>query len=637
MKKSVIKALPVFFVILVFVTLGLVSVSAAVRYTNSQGSVRLVCGKYKKTFTAKRYKNNFSKALETALETARKKASDNKKARVTISKGHYKLDRTIKVYSNTTLVATGSYFRYYGNLLRNGFDKLKKSGKGYTSAKNITIKGGEWEQLIDFKYAASDDSTKWHSTFRFAHCYNIKVKEADFRNNYNCHDIEIAGVKNSEFYKNCFYNTKSVNGIANSGGRESFQIDVNTSSAMPYFPQYDKTPCVNINIHHNIFRNKFRAVGSHHAVIGKTYDNINVHHNIMDNIAGISVYAVYWTNSKVYSNTMTNVGFGVDLRSMINSSSLNFYNLDKLSYQDSESFSQNSKTYIYGNTINIRKSKNIISSTCGIRALGDYYASDNKTTGTKKGIYRIYNVNIGVDPSGASMPNTLSGNLSTGIKINYGENCLIKNNIIDLKDSPVNNCKAVELSKCSNAAVLSNTLTSKGFGVAVYGDCLVTEITGNRINCDDECIYYNGASSSDKDVLKYLTVTDNVLDCPEGKAAVRVVYDKVNASIYLNSRTDGAVALYRLKGDNQTKYHKQQGDISLENLTLTSDEGVNVLSWNSLSEPDGYYVYSDGMFIGDIRDTRCVLDNYDGQNITVIPYRVYGNIIYTGVPMYVSA
>ncbi|MCR5653208.1 MAG: right-handed parallel beta-helix repeat-containing protein [Ruminococcus sp.] len=782
MKKIIIKAIPALLIILTLATLGLVSVSAASSYTNSKGTVKVVCGSYKKIFNAKKYNKNFSRALNAALETARKKATNSKIARVTVSKGHYKLDRTIIVYSNTTLVAAGSYFRYYGNLLRNGFDKRKSSGRGYTSSRNITIKGGEWEQLIDFKYAASEDSTKWHSTFRFAHCYNIKVKDAKFKNNYNCHDIEIAGVKNSEFYNNCFYNTKSVNGIANSGGRESFQIDVNTSSAMPYFPEYDKTPCKNINIHNNTFKNKFRAVGSHHAVVGKTYSNITVHHNKMVNIAGVSVYAVYWTNSKIYSNTMTDVGFGVDMRSMINSTSTNFHNLDKLSYQQSENAIVSSKTYIYGNKINVRTADNIMSRPCGIRALGDYFASDDKATGVKAGVYKIYNVNVGVDPAGAAMPNTITGNLSVGIQLNYGINSVVKNNNIDLQNSAMNISNGIELRGCDKASVASNTIKngSKGeakgiyiyesdaktfnsllnisdnkisgfthsgifvkrasavtvagnsvsdcinsalmlktatetsiarnsftdcsyganvtdgsegvelsantisafksglyivnaseisainnnitsnsnavylkktgnirlvdnvmnsfiYGICLSGDCIGTEIVRNAIYSDDECVYFNGDTSADKAVIKTLTVTDNTLDCPAEKAAVRVVYDNVGASIHSNNRTDGSAPYYRFKGDNETKYRRQAGDITLDNLTLDTAEGVNKLSWSSDSAPDGYFICLDGLLVGDVKDAEYVLDSYAGEEVVVTPYKLYGNITHMGVPMSVSA
>lgn len=781
MKKYLIKLIPFLLIILTMVSLGLISVSAAVSYTNSKGSVKVVCGSYKKTFKASSYKKNFSAALNAALDTARKKATASKRATVTISKGHYKVDRTIKVYSNTTLVATGSYFRYYGNLLRNGFDKLKTAGYGYNSAKNITIKGGEWEQLIAFKYAGSSDTTKMHSTFRFAHCNNIKVTKASFKNNYNCHDIEIAGVKDSEFSENNFYNTKSVNKVANNGGREAFQIDVTTASAMPYFPSYDKTPCKNINIHDNTFKNKFRAVGSHHGVIGKTYNNITVYNNKMTNIAGIAVYAVYWTNSKIYSNEMTNVGNGVDMRSMINGPSLNFYNLDKLSYQDSEKVVSSSKTYIYDNKIQIRTSNNLSSKPCAIRALGDYYSSNDKETGTKAGIYRIYGVKIGVDSDGASMPNKISGNMSTAVQLNYGVNSVVKNNLIDMKKSSKNTLCGVELRGCENTDISSNTikngsvssakgiyayesaantinsslnisnniidnfvyagalikkaemtsvlnntvgncansalifksasqmqvsqntfkdvlygvylsdssdglemksntvyasdsglyvssgsninaydnsittnknavylkstssvclknnnLSSNLYGIRIDKNNYSTDIIGNNIDSADECIYYNGSASTDKSIAKILNITGNSLNCPTTKAAVRVVYDNITANIHSNNRADAGAPFYRFKGDGETSYRKQYEDMTIDNLTLDTTEEVNKLSWSSSSNPNGYQVYLGEELLGNVDAPECILDSYNGQKVTVIPYKTYGNITLLGVPMSVE-
>lgn len=781
MKKILLKIIPLLLIILSMYSLGLVSVSAAVTYTNSKGSVKVVCGSYKKTFKAKSYNKNFSAALNAALNTARKKATASKRARVTISKGHYKIDRTIKVYSNTTLVATGSYIRYYGNLLRNGFDKSKTAGYGYKSAANIIIKGGEWEQLIAFKYAGSSDTTKTHSTFRFAHCNNIKVKNASFKNNYNCHDIEIAGVKDSEFYNNTFYNSKSVNGIANNGGRESFQIDVTTASAMPYFPSYDKTPCKNINIHDNTFKNKFRAVGSHHGVIGKTYNNITVRNNKMTNIAGIAVYAVYWTNSKIYSNEMTNVGTGIDMRSMINGASLNFYNLDKLSYADSEKAVSDSKTYVYDNKIKIRSAKNILSKPCAVRAFGDYYPSKDKETGTKAGIYRIYGVKIGIDSNGKSMPNKISGDMSTAVQMNYAVNAEVKYNEIDMKKSARSTEYGFELRGCENTSIQSNTIkngsvsSAKGiyayessantinsalnisdntienfayagvlikksektiienntvgncsnsaiiiksstrtkvsqntlkdvlygmyisdssdglemnsntiyassaglyavsanninaydntitantngvllkstnaaaiknnsiisnlYGVQLGKDNYNTDIIGNNIDSSDECVYYNGSASTDKSIIKTLNVTDNSLNCPATKAAVRVVYDNITANIHSNNRADAGKPFYRFKGDGETSYRKQYEDMTIDNLTFDTTEELNKLSWSASSGPVGYQVYVGDEYFGSVETTECTLDSYNGQIITVIPYKTYGNITLLGVPMSVN-
>lgn len=505
------------------------SVSAAVSYTNSSGSVKVVCGSYKKTFTAKKYGKNFCEALNTALYTVRTKAKASKKATVTISKGYYKLDRTIIVYSNTILKAKGSYFRYYGNLLRNGFDKNKTAGYGYKSASNITITGGEWEQLVDYNNAGSSNPSIMHSTFRFAHCKNITVKNAAFKNNYNCHDIEIAGVKDSEFFNNNFYNKKSVNTVENDGGRESFQIDVNTSSSMPYFPSYDKTPCKNIKIHDNTFKNKFRAIGSHHAVTGKTFNNISVYKNKMENIAGISIYAVYWTNSKIYSNEMTNVGCGIDARSMINNPvALNFYNLDKLSYQRSEQAAAKSKLFIYSNKIKIRAKENILTKPCGIRALGDYYSKDDKETGTKAGVYRVYNVNVGVDSKGKSKPNTISGNFSVGVQLNYAVNSYVKNNNIDLSSSAFNTAYGVELKGCdgvtASANIIKNGTTDKARGIYAYES--PSGLLNSRVTVSDNTISN----------IKYAGVAIQKTD----KATVEnnTVTDCVNASLIVNSTVD---------------------------------------------------------------------------------------------------
>lgn len=456
--KKLTKTIPVLLSSLFLLSVGSLNVSAAVKYVNNTGKATVVCGTYRKTFTAKKYFNNFSMALNAALEAAGKKATANKTARVTVQKGHYSLDRTIKVYSNTVLDATGSYFRYYGNLLRNGFDGKKSAGYGYTSAYNITIKGGEWEQLIDFKYAGSSDTTKMHSTFRFAHMTNLKVKEASFKNNYNCHDIEIAGVSDAKIYNNNFYNTKSVNGIDNDGGRESLQIDLNDSEAMPYFPAYDDTPCKNIEIYKNRFKNKFRAIGSHHAVLGLNFDNISVHHNSMDSIAGMCVYAIYWTNSKIYSNTMTNVGLGVDMRNMTTGSGYNFYNKKNLTADESNSFVASSYNYIYDNNIHIREKDDILVRECGIRVLGEHCAEDDNVTGTKSGTYKVYNVHIGVDESKKPLPNTISGNVAVGIHLNYGVNCVVKYNSVDLKNSIASSANGFEIKACENTVVDFNSI-----------------------------------------------------------------------------------------------------------------------------------------------------------------------------------
>lgn len=434
--------------------------TSAISYTNSKGSVKVKCGSYSHTFNAKNYGKNFSRTLNYALYIASRKATSKKPATVKVAKGNYKIDRTIYIYSNTTLVATGSNFTRRDNIISNGYDKSASSAKGYSGAKNITVKGGVWDIAVPYSQANTTNTSVMHSTFRFGHCTNVKVIGCTFKNNYNCHDIELGGVDTAVIKDCVFSNDKNVNKFTSDGGKEAVQIDLNTQAAVPYFPAYDYTTCKNITVKNNSFKNKYRAVGSHHAMVGATYDNISVYNNTFDNIAGFTVYAVYWTNSKIYGNKFTNVGCGIDIRPMIIGDSMNFYNYKKLSYLDSKYVAKNSKTYVYDNTISVRKNDNAYDSPFGIRVWGAFLEEKDSATGINTGEYDAYNVNIGVNSSGNSKPNIIKGNLGYGIYMAFANKCSIKNNNIDLSDSQTSSSYGVVVKGGTKTDVSNNTITN---------------------------------------------------------------------------------------------------------------------------------------------------------------------------------
>lgn len=469
MNKYIFRNVAVFIIMLFIISVATISVSSAVTYTNSKGTVTVKCGKYKKKFTAKKYGRNFSRALNEALETARKKGKASKIAKVTISKGNYTLDRTIKIYSNTTLVAKGCRIRYYGNLLRNGYAKHAYAATGYSGAKNITINGGTWDALVPYSQAGTSNWRIQHSTMRFAHCKNVTIKNCNFVGNYNCHDIEFGAVKDSKIYKCSFSNTKNVNNFKNDGGREAIQFDVATYEAMPEFVYYDKTPTKNITVSYCSFKNKYRGIGSHHAVPGKLFSNISVHDNTFNNIGGIAIYGVYWTDSKIYSNTMTNVGLGVDIRSMTIGSGYNFRNMNKLSYEQCEAKVKKSKLYIYNNTIKLRVKDNNYVRPTGIRVMGEHYDKYDLETGIQPGTYKVYNVNVGVNPYGTVKPNKITGNVSVGVQLNYAVNSTVVGNSVNLSSSVQDEANGIEIKGCDNTTVEGNTLKNgtykSGIGV----------------------------------------------------------------------------------------------------------------------------------------------------------------------------
>ena len=571
MKKQLFRFTSVFLVVLSVISLFSFSVTSAVTYTNKKGSIKVVCGKYKKTFKAKKYSKNFSRALNKALDEARKRAKSNKKATVTISKGNYKLDRTIKIYSNTTLKAKNCRVKYYGNLLRNGYNKKKASASGYKGASNITIDGGTWDAAVPYSQAGTSNWRIQHSTFRFAHCKNINIKNCTFKNNYNCHDIEFGGVQKGKIYKCKFNNDKGVNVFKNDGGRESIQLDVNTSEAMPEFKKYDNTTCKDITLSYCNFKNKFRAIGSHHAVLGNTYNNINVHHNTFKNIGGITVYGVYWTNSKIYSNTMESVGLGVDLRSMTIGSGYNFYNNKKLSYAKCEKAVKDSKIYVYDNKITVRKKDNTYVRPTGIRAMGEHYEEKDSKTGVNAGTYNIYNINIGVDAKNASKPNTISGNLAAGIQLNNAVNSLVKNNTVNASGSVYDSSNGIEIKGCEDTVVESNTVkngkqkNARGVWITNTG----AGIKNNKITVKNNKV----SSFLDSGIYAYNTfnslIENNTVNgCENTGVVVRASENNIVDSNLIKNTNNDSVYVYA--GSRNTS-------ITNNNISATKNTGIQII------------------------------------------------------------
>lgn len=536
MKKFLLRTVSVFLIMLFVISICTISVSSAIVYTNSSGTIKVVCGSYKKQFSAKQYNNNFSAALNAALDTAGKKAKASKPATVTVQKGYYTLDRTIKIYSNTKLKATGCYFRHYGNLLRNGYKNKATSATGYMGAKNITIIGGSWDAMVPYSEAGTANTRIMHSTMRFGHCKNIVIKNCAFVNNYNCHDIELGGVNTAKITKCSFSNPLPVNNFPNNGGREAIQIDSCTYEAMPEFVLYDYTRSKNITVCNSTFKNKFRGVGSHHAVLGKTYDNINVHHNTFENIGGIAIYAVYWTNSKIYNNTMTNVGLGVDMRSMTTGSGYNFYNYNHITFKKAEKAVKDKPIYIFSNNIHLRTADNTYTRACGIRIMGEIYESDDPKTGIPAGIYKVYNVNVGVNAKGNTKPNNITGNVAVGVQLNYGVDSVIRGNSMDLEGSVTESTNGIEIKSCENCVIDKNTVKnglmseSKGIMLMPAG---TTTLPSVNVTVSENDI--SGFTKSG--VYSYLTegtiISNNkISDSFEGGINLR---ESINPQVYNNS------------------------------------------------------------------------------------------------------
>lgn len=658
--------------VLMLLSIFTITPVSAITYTGSKGKIKVVCGSYSHTFNAKNYGKNFSRAFNYALYIASKKATDKKKATVTVAKGNYKIDRTIYIYSDTKLIATGCRFKRRDNIISNGYDKRAYSAKGYSGARNITIVGGTWDIAVPYSQANTKNTKVMHSTFRFGHCKNITIDGCTFKNNYNCHDIEMGGVDKAVI-KNCtFANDKNVNKYVTDGGREAVQIDLNTQPAVPYFPSYDCTTSKNITIKNNTFKNKYRGIGSHHAMVGATYDNISVHNNTFTNIAGFSVYAVYWTNSKIYSNTFTNVGAGIDIRPMTVGEGMNFHNYKNLSYLNSEYVMKESKIYVYDNNINVRKTTNTCNYPFGIRVCGTYVDKKDATTKVNIGEYNAYNVNIGVNSNGTSKPNVIKGNLYYGIYTAYGVKCNIKNNIIDLANSNVDYSYGIVVKGSKKTLVHNNTIsngnkpTSRGVyvGATTTGTpSEYTTVSNNKINNfafaglsvvdSADTVFTNNTSDGSKygatiSAAVNTTLTKNILKgCTlygvysyKGSTGTKVTENNITSTDYgfsLNDKDDLYFSEEKTLVVNNNVFNTPEGTTPINmryaNLAarvydnFNSDNGYAVCRIKGTEQDKYVYCYNDfsmNGIVADNTDSGVYLswDNTDNAS----GYRIYRTV-----------
>lgn len=528
--------------------------TSAVTYSSSKGSATVTCGKYKATYKASSY-GSISNAINKALDVARVKGTKKVPATVKIAKGNYYLNHTIVVYSNTILDATGAAFKCKGNMLRLGYKNKASSAKGYGGAKNITIVGGTWDMGVSYSNANNSDPNVTHSTFRLAHSKKITIDGCVFKNNYNCHDIEMGGVKNVEIMNCTFSNAKNVNKYSVDGGREAVQIDINTSTAVPYLPSFDNTVSKKVSIHNNTFKNKFRGIGSHHAVLGKVYDGIKIYDNTFKNIAGVAVYGMYMNNVNIYNNTMKNVGSGILLGSVIDSP--NFKNTFDYSYNQTHDTVKESNSYIYGNNIKVRVKNNNLVSSFGIRVLGSNYPTNNSTC-VKRGAYYIYNVTVGADENDVVYPNVISGNVDSGINLRYAKNTKVVGNTITLDKSQKSYCYGIDVRSSKNIDIdnniIINTTHSQGMGVfmsdfdktGVYCDTI--NVTNNTINTSAETNTQNFGVRTLCDTTN-VTLENNIISSGNECLTVNGSYDKINSKKYFtvkNNTMDTVQGLFHM-------------------------------------------------------------------------------------------
>ena len=283
---------------------------------------------------------NSAAALQKALDYAGDHSSDKVQVKVIVPEGTYSVGKCLWIHSNTWLYLDNATLRKDfsgGCLIMNYRDDL--SG-GFDGSHNIIIEGG----CLDGNTYGGN--VKAFSTIRMGHLHDLWVKDVEFKDNYNCHLLELGGIKNvtiegCSFHE--YYGPKY---------KEAIQFDIlNNDGLFDGYPPFDDTPCDNVVIKNNNFYDLMRGLGSHSATVGEYYTNFLITGNTFNNIYDDAIIMENYRKCTIENNTMTNVGCGIDF--------VNMTNLETSGYNDPvagydgiyDRINDFSDTIIKGNTI----------------------------------------------------------------------------------------------------------------------------------------------------------------------------------------------------------------------------------------------------------------------------------------------
>lgn len=243
--------------------------------------------------------DNAAKVIQKQLDKAKKKGKANKPYVVTVKKGTYTLDRSLRVYSNTVLNLKGVTFKLKknttANMIRVGNSNDKKTGYYY---KNITINGGVF----------NGNKTK-STVIKIAHAKNVTLNGCVFKNAYNSHLAEVAAVDGFKVL-HCTFRDQIRKNKSKVMSPEALQLDIVNKV---HFPTYraDDTTVKNVVIDHCKFINLPRAVGSHTGILNNPMTNISVTNCTFQKIASVAIQFQNTINLTIEGNRIEGAPRGI--------------------------------------------------------------------------------------------------------------------------------------------------------------------------------------------------------------------------------------------------------------------------------------------------------------------------------------
>ncbi|MBR1752146.1 MAG: right-handed parallel beta-helix repeat-containing protein [Ruminococcus sp.] len=427
-------------------------------------------------------------AVQSALDEAASKGTKTAPVTVKIPKGSYTLDKTLHMYSNTYLDATGATIKSDAtehnmvmlgtNGSRDGYADYNSSEAvaGYGALKNIKITGGTW--------VGNDSNT--NTFFRLAHATNVTLENMTITGgNYSKHQIEIAAI-NGFYVHDCTF--KDYQPHKNMEGHfECIQIDTACNDVMFKLCYLDGLPSKNIEITGCTFKNVSRGLGTHSQLVGCYHDNVTITDNTFTNIAGEAIVALNYKNCTIARNTITNAGGGIRVENgkFLPDSGNSIDSMYTTVFNGTQAYTgkvvYNVNTVVKDNIIDVVYSKDS-DRAVGIRVHGlymdkDYYGRDGKKIAKKN--YYI---------SGVTVDNNTITTQGYGIYVDDARKTAITNNTItqtkvnksdELKDKydgifVLNHCRTITISKNKIDGFVRN-------GIFLMADSKASKINSNKI------------------------------------------------------------------------------------------------------------------------------------------------------------
>lgn len=404
---------------------------------------------------------------------------------IKIPAGTYLLDKELRVYSNTTIIADPKA-RLLKNHLKGGIlaNDLTHDKGGYNTTENITVMGGIWDS------SRIQNLGKGTEGFRFIHASNVIIKDATLCNvPGGSHLITFGGVKNGSV-DNC-----TLYGYAGNTLKEAIQIDiVHNNKILPSMQSkilvYDDLPCDGISITNCNIYDYPRAIGSHTSVKGVFHKNIVISGNQLHDLSEAAVKAFNYVNLEISNNTIKNAGLGILAYTYIN----NQYYLDALTATKQEPLPDNYNIVIKNNRIEDIKEYQSSSGPLwgdGIRTIGNPERPLTGVTIENNTIGNTARYGMFLESTVASniSSNTITETQKNGIYLINGSNsALITENILTNTGAKGSTEGGIGLAASSQAAITKNTISVPGkTGIFLYNQSISCTVTYNTVSSPGDC------------------------------------------------------------------------------------------------------------------------------------------------------